>query len=222
MAGWNTVRPLVQPNDFLFVQPQKRTVHQLGGVSDLALEDQVGLDGLQQLSQSRLGQQVRASASRRQAGEQVVQQTPCGRTSQFGGLLQQRPVALQRHLHGLRIAPTHSKASPTAALAPPVGGDAADDAPQEFRQCVVVPVVLQPLGGEAEMQRERVALFHVRRRLPQEVDKTPLKRRRLLQALRGGPLHPGMDKGRQHGVVAGDAHSLQIVERVAHSLRRQA
>ena len=37
---------LVEANDLLLVQPQKRTVYQLVGVPDLALQDQVGLDRL--------------------------------------------------------------------------------------------------------------------------------------------------------------------------------
>ena len=106
-----------------------------------------------------------------------------GRAAQLGGPLQGFPIALQRHLHGLPITPTHPEASTAASLTPPVGGDALDDPPQEFRQGVLVAGVLEPLWARRRCSMEVLALFHVRVRLAQELDQGTLQRRRLLEAL---------------------------------------
>ena len=142
-------QPPVQPNDLLLVEPQQGAIHQLTGTTNLAHQYHVGLDRRHQLAEGRLRQQVRAPASPRQTGEQMGQQTAGGYPSQLGSLFQCTPLASQRHLHGLRIPPPHPKASPIATLAAPIGGDAADDPGQAFRQGIGMTVVLEPLGGHA-------------------------------------------------------------------------
>ena len=85
--------------------------------------------------------------------EEMIQQASGSCTAQLGCSLQRPPFAAQRHVDGFTITPPHSEASPTAALAAPVGGDAIDYASHSFWQGVGMTVVLKPLGGEAEMQK---------------------------------------------------------------------
>ena len=83
---------LVQPNDLLLVQPQKRTVHEFGVIPDLTPQDQIGRDRVQELSQRRLGKQVRAPCSARKGGEQVVQQSLGRRSALRRGFDQRTPT----------------------------------------------------------------------------------------------------------------------------------
>ena len=55
---------LVEADDLLLVQPQQDAVRQLGGVPDLALQDQVGLDRPRFLAAAMLSR-VRSEMSRR-------------------------------------------------------------------------------------------------------------------------------------------------------------
>ena len=87
------------------MQPQQRALEQLGRIAHFRLEDQVVVDRLQQPAERRFGQQIRAPGSWRKATQQVIEQPFRCRPPQTRSAVDEVPLALQPHLHGLRIAP---------------------------------------------------------------------------------------------------------------------
>ena len=96
---------LVESDDLLLVQPQQGAVQELVRVLDPVRQLQVGSDGIQQVAERGLSQQIRAPAAQWQLAQQVVEQAVGCVAAQLRGFRQQLPVALQRHLHGLGIDP---------------------------------------------------------------------------------------------------------------------
>ena len=135
--------------------------------------------------------------------------------AQLRRLHQGPPFPLQRHLHCVSVPAPDRQAAPTATLSPPIGGDATDDSPKSLRKGIVVAVVPESLVSEPEMECRGIAALHVRSRLPHEVDERLLHRRRLLESSQGRVLHPGVDKSRERGIVAGDSDGFQVVERLS-------
>ena len=146
--GWaEDCQTLVQPDDLLLVQPQQGTVHQPGHgvILDSAPQGHLGPHCGQQLAEG-----VSASKS--------VPRLPGGRLASRWS--SSSPAAARRSSASLSNAfhsrckvtcsvspsrPAHPEASPAAALAPTVGGDAADDPPQKLRQGIRVTFVFEPL-----------------------------------------------------------------------------
>ena len=72
------------------------------------------------------------------------------------------------------------------------------------------------------MQRGRFTPGHVGRPLLHQLNESLLQRRRFLETPSRVALDTDVDEGSEGGVVAGDAHGLEIVERIAHPFRREA
>ena len=213
---------LVELDHLLLVQPHQSPVQQLVRAPDLAPQDQIGLNGPCQFSKRGLGQQVRAAAARRQAGQQMIQQAASRVSPDAGSLLEEPPLAPQRHPYGLGVQFPHGEAAGGPILAAAVVGDAADNAPQPFRQGIGQSLVPQDLGGNTQMQGGGVSLALVRRRLAHVRDQGGLKFGRVLQAPGGCALHAGVNERGQNGVVAGYAQPFQIVQGAAHALGTQS
>ena len=209
---------LVEADDIELVQPQQGAVQQSGGVSDPALDLQVGRQGMGKPSQSGFRQEVRPAGALRQTRQEVFQQQPGAVPPDSRGLLQRSPLAVQRHLPGFGVELARGQAAGGAVLAPAVVGDAADDAPEALRQGIGQTLVAQQLGGHAQVQRRCAALAQVRRRLAHVPDQRGLQFSGRFEAFEGRALHPRVDEGGQDRVVAGDAQPFQVVERVAHTL----
>ena len=77
-------------------------------------------------------------------------------------------------------------------------------------------LILELLGGLTEVQRGRFTLCHIGGLLPHQVDQALLQRRSLLEASPRTTRHSRMNEGGERGVVAGNAHCLQVVERFPH------
>ena len=87
---------------------------------------------------------------------------------------------------------------------------------------MAVTSVLEPLRGDAQVQRRRVVDAHVGRHLPHEVQECLLHCGRLGESLPRGMPHADVDEGGQHGVVAGDSELLQVMECAPHLLGAEA
>ena len=152
----------------------------------------------------------------------MFQDASGGSPAHLRHLLQLSPLPQQGHVHHLLVPSSHGQASTAAPFAPAVGGDAAEDPPQPFRQRIVKAFVLQLLRGPPKVQRMGCSYFRVRGGLLHQSDQSLLQVGRFLEASAGRPLNPGVDEGGQGGVVAGDAPSLQVVERSPHSFGVQS
>ena len=68
------------------------------------------------------------------------------------------------------------------------------------------------------MQRVGITLAHIGGHLLQKVDQCLLQLGRFQEAPLRGARHPRVDEGGYHRIIAGDAQSLQVVERASHTL----
>ena len=140
-----------------------------------------------------------------------------------GGLLERAPFALQRHVHRLRVPLSQAQAPGTAAFAPAVGGDAAQDARQPFGQGLGAHSLdleepgRRPAGAAADASPFPRSGAASRRCAMSAVSSAF----RLLETPARASFHAGVDEGGKRGVVAGDAEPLQVVEGAAHAFGAQ-
>ena len=137
----------------------------MDGVPRPAVKEHVALQRPEEAAHGGLGQQVGAAALFRQLAEQVVEEASGGVSSQFGCFLQGTPTALQGDPDGFGILGPQPQASLAAAFAAAVLGNALEHPRQAFGQRVGHAGVPQPLRSLAQMQRQALSLFLVRRRL---------------------------------------------------------
>ena len=141
---------LVKADDVHFMEPHQRPIQTLPVILHLAVHKQVGLsNGPQQLAHGGFRQQVHAAAPRRQAADQVVQQTVGPVSAPVCRLRQRRPFTPQGYLHRLHIPFAHRPTAPCTVLAPSVVGDAPNNAPEPFRQRIGEIPIPQDLGSHA-------------------------------------------------------------------------
>ena len=210
----------VEADDLLLVQPEQRPIDQLVRLLESVFEIHIGFHFVQQFAECGLGEKICALASRRQAIEQMLQQPLCCVSAQVGGLGKRPPISIQCHAQGFVVQRAQSDTARGAVVSVPIAFDAAQKAEHPFGQCLMA-LVLQPLCGDAQMQHPRVALGHVRCDLSKVVDQRPLQPRRFVETFVRVTPHAVVDVGRQHGVVAGDAEILQVVQRFAHAFGLQ-
>ena len=95
--------PLVEPDDFLLVQPQQGAIKQLWRYRLFGLENQVGLQRRQQFAQGRFRQLIDATCAGWQASEQMFEQASGRCATTFSCCVQGRPLALQFNRNGLGV-----------------------------------------------------------------------------------------------------------------------
>ena len=125
---------------------------------------------------------------------------------------QRLPVTVQRHPDGIRIEPAQTQAAFAAVLVVAVSLNAAQQAPDVFREGIRVACILQVLRRDPQVEWGCLARLHVWRRLLQGADQGALQNGRRFQAFPRRARPPDVNEGRQRGVVAGDTQPLQLVQ----------
>ena len=138
----------------------------------------------------------------------MVEHPSCRCSAQAGDPVQRFPLPLQCDLDGVFVPSAYCNTPSTAALAASVGCDAPDDPQQPLRQSVVVTFVFEALGGQTQMQWMSIPNGHVRSCLTQEMNQPLFQCGRQVETARRRALHPLVDKGGKHCVIAGNAQSL--------------
>jgi len=93
----------VEPDHFLFVQPQQRQVQQFGRLLYIGHQYLIGFNSSGELSQRGFRQEIGAALPLRQTIQKMGQQVLGGGTAQPRGFFQCTPIPLQRHLYRFGI-----------------------------------------------------------------------------------------------------------------------
>ena len=223
MAGRNTASPLWRRMTSCSCS-HRGPVQEPSRVPDPALQHQIVCQRVKQLPEGGLGRAgpspgFRPADSR--AGDRAGFRplAPARR-----GLLESRPLALESDLHGLRIPLAERETSDPALSAAPVGGDAAQNAPEPLRQRVCDFFIAQAFRRRPAGATPRL--------LPWPYPARPCaggrsERSRVAPPRRGASASSAaprarMDEGGERRIVARDAEPFQVMEGGADALRAQA
>ena len=167
--------------------------------------------------ESRADEQVATPTARRVLRQQVVEQPGSAAAAALGDAGQRGPFASEGHPEALRVVFAQREAA-AVVVAAPVVSDTLDRAGHVLGPDIGVAGVLQPLGGDAQVQRRRVSDRQVGGCLLHPLDQLPLQFVRLGEPAVRRVSHTDVDERGHLGVVAGDPEPLQVKERSPHPL----